>query len=516
MTLIPSNHSDSFPRKNIFLLPVFIAFAFAIYLPVLHHFFISDDFSVLYRVCIKRTIFIRGFFRPLSDLTIYANYLAGGLNPIWFNSFNILIHGINSYLLFLICKCLGANETKLKTFYFAILSSVLFICYPFHNEAIVWLLGRGANMACLFALSGLLCYYKIKNETLKPWASCVFYFISLTAFESTMIFPLIMLLLLYFENEPARIRQKWIFALGLTLGLHLLVRYWLSGSILGLYGNDFFHSGFRLYFLNIPKTVGRLILPPSKNVFWLSALFLLLVVIVGSFIVRNVHRFRQDTRWKTITFLSAELCISCIIPFVIGVSTQTSETDRLLYFPSVFVCMIGAFGVVFMVKRPRLQWILIFLVIAYNLAFLELNNMNWRKASFITMAILEKINEEKRAGDRGRIFFLNIPNEVEGAYVFRMGFPDALLLYKMDSSRFIAVNYLPRRDLEKMQKKIVLKEIHSEIVLPPDIVMKKDACGVYQIFDHGKLKFITRDGDQIYFWNTDRLEGIQSSSVRFQ
>ena len=224
----------------------------------------------------------------------------------------------------------------------------------------------------------------------------------------------------------------------------------------------------------------------------------------------------QDTRWKTFAFLSGELCISCIVPFIIGVSKQTSETVRLLYFPSVFVCMIGGFGIVFLVKRPWLQWIQIFLVISYNLTFLELNNMNWRKASSITMAILEKINEEKRNGDPGRIFFLNIPNEIDGAYVFRTGFPNALLLYEMDSARFIAVNYLPRKDLEKMQKKIVLKEDHSEIVLPPDIVIKKDASGICQIFDHEKLKFISRDADQIYFWNIDRLERIQSSGIRFQ
>ena len=515
MTLLPSSHSNSFVRKHIFLLPIFIAAAFILYLPVLHHFFVSDDFKVLHRVCIERTILIPGFFRPLSDLSIYANYLVGGLNPVWFNSFNILVHGLNCYLLFIFCNHLAANQDRLKTIYFAILSSVFFICYPFHNEAIVWMLGRGANMACFFALSGLLSYYKIKNDSLKILASCVFYFISLTAFESTMIFPLVMLLLLYFQNEPARVRKKWMLALGLTLGVHILVRYWLSGSILGSYGDEFFHSGFRLYILNIAKTTGRLMLPPSKNSFWLSAAFLLMVFIPGIYVVRNFHRIRQDIRWKTIAFLFAALCISCILPFVVGVSTQTSESDRMLYFPSVFVSMIGAFGIVFMVKRPRLQWILIFLVIAYNLVFLELNNMNWRKASTITMAILEKIREEKHRGEPGRIFFLNIPNEVNGAYVFRLGFPDALQLYGMDSTRFIAVNYLPRKDLEMMRNKIILRQHQSEIVLPPDIIVKEDASGNRQIIDHGRLKFTCRDGDKIYFWNIDSLEIIQPSYVRF-
>jgi hypothetical protein len=510
MTFIRIDNSDSKVsiRKYLFLLPLFITASFFIYSPVLHHFFVSDDFKVLFRVCIEKIIFVPGFFRPLSDLTIYANYVAGGLNPVWFNSFNILIHGLNSYFLFLFCFRLAVSRDRSKAFYFAILSSVFFICYPFHNETIVWILGRGSGMACLFALSGLLCYYYIINSRLKILLSCICYFISIAAFESTIIFPLIMLLVLIIEKQDYVSKRKWAFALALTFFFHLIFRYLLSGSILGSYGKEFFHSSAKRYILNIAKTGGRLILPPSNNAIWLTWVFVLLILISVIYIIKNLNRFRENIILRNLAVLFAMLGIANIVPIVVGVSTQTSESDRLLYFPSVFVCMIWAFGIVFMVRRPALKRILIYSTITYNLIFLELNNLNWRKASFITSSILEKINERKQVKDSGRLFFLNIPNEIQGAYVFRLGFMDALKLYGVDSLRFIPVNYLQRNDLEKIKEKNILNISDTEIVLPPHILLKRIAYGSYQIFENGKLKYTSSTGDEVYYWNTKHLELI--------
>ena len=510
MTFMRIDNSDSRVsiRKYLFLLPLFITAAFCIYSPVLHHFFVSDDFKVLFRVCIEKIIFVPGFFRPLSDLTIYANYITGGLNPVWFNSFNILIHGVNSYVLFLFCFRLAVSRDRSKAFYFAILASVFFICYPFHNETIVWILGRGSGMACLFALTGLLCYYYISNSGLKILLSCICYFISIAAFESTIIFPLIMLMVLLIENQDHATKCKWTFALALTFFFHLIFRYLLSGSILGSYGNAFFHSDAKRYILNIAKTGGRLILPPSNNAIWLTWVFVLLMLISVICIVKNFNHIRENSSLRNLAVLSAMLGIANIVPIVVGVSTQTSESDRLLYFPSVFVCMIWSFLIVFIVSSLALKRILIFLTIAYNLIFLELNNLNWRKASFITSSIIEKINDRKRAGDAGRLFFLNIPNEIQGAYVFRLGFADALKLYGADSTQFIPVNYLQRNDLEKIKEKIILNTSDTEIVLPPHVLLKRIANGNYQIFENGKLKYTSSAGDEIYYWDTKQLELI--------
>lgn len=507
--------SDISPGKYLFLLPLFIAAAFLMYIPVLNHFFVSDDFKVLFRVCTERIIFIPGFFRPLSDLTIYANYLLGGLNPLGYNAFNVLVHGTNSYFVFLICFQIGmSTREKANAFYFAILSSAFFISYPFHNEAVVWMLGRGSGMACLFALSGILCYYYLRTVNLKIWACCLCYFISMSAFESTMIFPLIMLLLLIYEKQNHITRRNWMFAFACTFCVHLILRYWLSGSILGSYGNDFFHSGFKRYIVNIAKTGGRLILPPSDNSVLLTLVFVLLIFISAIYVKKHFYHIIQKKTWRSIAMISAMLLVSTAVPIVAGVSTNTSESDRFLYFPSVFACMIWANLIVFYIRRPFIQRILVFSTIVYNLIFLELNNLNWRKASSVTSSIVEKIEGGKRSPNQGRIFFLNIPDEIEGAYVFRLGFQDALKLYGADSNRFVAVNYLSRNEMKEINKKNLPDAGKTIITVAPDIVLKKDSSGNYQIFKQEKLKYSSNREDEIYFWNSKKMEPLQSSFLR--
>jgi len=176
--------------------------------------------------------------------------------------------------------------------------------------------------------------------------------------------------------------------------------------------------------------------------------------------------------------------------------------------------MILGLIIVSSIKKSVYKWSILTLILIYFVSFLEKNNLNWKKASFITYSILNKIDEKKRSGDQGKIFFLNIPNEIEGAYVFRLGFPDALKLYGFDSNRYFAVNFLPRQDLEKMKEESSLVNREGEINLPPDIVLKQRGPGTFDILDHGVLKYTVVPGEHIFYWNIDRLDEIEAGTLR--
>jgi hypothetical protein len=258
------------------------------------------------------------------------------------------------------------------------------------------------------------------------------------------------------------------------------------------------------------KVGGRLVLPPSKNPVLLSSLFFMLAAISGFYFFRNLQQIRHTRTGSLVYILTFMLVISCIVPVITGISTQTTESDRMLYFPSVFVCMIGGWLLI-RIKKSGYRWLLFALIISYNLFFLERNNLNWRRASTVTWSIMSKIQELSRSEKQeGKVYFLNIPNEIKGAYVFRLGFSDALRLYGEDTSRFVAVNYLPRQDLDKITKKTELRPADGELHLPPDIVLIPDSSGCRHIYDHGKLIYAVRPGDRIYFCNPYQLESIQA------
>jgi len=507
-------------RKKIlalYILPgvLSILLSFLLYLPVLNRYFVSDDFSVLYRVCVERIIYIKNFFRPLSDISILMNYRLAGLSPAIFNAFNILVHGINSYLVYLTCLFFGNRFGPDKKIGFAVFSSLIFLTYPFHNEAVVWLLGRGASLACLFCLLSVVCYYVVADNTVKTCLVCVFYFISMSAFESALLFPILFISLLIFDRKNTVSLRNWTLFLSATLILHLYVRYRLAGSLMGTYGQYFFHAGIEIYFLNLAKTAGRLILPPTPHAWLITSVFFSLVALSAWFFLRNLKIIRISDAWRPIRFLSAMLLVSCAIPVVSGISTQTSETDRALYFPSVFLSMIIGLILVFGIKPRRNQLMLLLLILSYNVFFLEINNTHWMLASRMTESSLTKmmgISGTEQGG--GKVYFLNIPSEIAGAYAFRQGFGDALRINRLDQKRFIAVNYLSRHDLEKLREKISVDPSQEKIQLPPDVLLRTDTLGCRMIYLHGKLTVHCLAGDRIFFWNMDHLEEIQTCQIR--
>jgi protein O-mannosyl-transferase len=488
-----------------FPLFLFTATSFLLYLPVLNRYFVSDDFKVLRRVCFDHIIFIKGFFRPLSDLSIYMNYRLGGLEPEVFNSFNILIHGTNAFLLYRVCFRFGRSWSTTHQIYFAGITGFLFLTYPFHNEAVVWLLGRGASMACLFSLLGLLFFYEIKNPAFRRWAVAGCYFISLAAFESTIIFPLVLIPLLIREKEKSKNIMLWCFYLILGLSIHLILRFIISGTLFGSYGEEFLASGLQRYISNLAKVAGRLFLPPSENRFLLSALFILCISMIIYFLSKNYGKVRNIIFRKDLLLLLLLLAISCVIPVISGISTQTSESDRMLYFPSVFLCMAVGYIPVFLIKSKKLKIIFVIFILCYNVFFLERNNLNWKKASLVSFSIINTVLSDST---NPKIFFINIPNEIEGAYVFRLGFGDALLMNGKDSTKAVPVNYLTRMESEKFAGKILPVRSAAHLFIPPDVVLIQDSSQRTFIYAKNQLRAVTGISDKIYYWNRETLESI--------
>lgn len=496
--------------QKTFILLLCILFSFIIYLPVVNRQFVSDDFKILDRVCRQHIFFIKGFFRPLSDITIYLNFKIGGLNPGVFNSFGILIHGINCFLLYIFCQHFSANASPRNKNPFSILSSLLFLCYPFHNEAIVWLLGRGASIACMFALLSLIAFYQVKPIQLKRILTGICYFFSLAAYESTLLFPLIFILLLIYENHSAKSIRTWGFVLFMTLLTHIFVRFWISGSLTGSYGEDFLQMKAMGYLFNILRVAVRLALPPIKNVLLPAAVILVVFIGISIVIYHNLRRTGQFVVGRTTRFLLGSLIVSCIIPFLTGVSIQTSESDRMLYFPSVFVCLIVAYLIIYKMKNNWLQWFSTISLFIYFLFFLEINNSHWKKASELTSYVLGKMNDVTRSDKKDRIFFLNIPEELEGAYVFRQGFSSALKLYGYDSSRFAVVNYLSRKESENPKNSAIAAVSDTIVVSSRVKLIKLKEPGCNQIFVDGQNKYSLHPDDHIYYWNSKSFDSLNA------
>jgi hypothetical protein len=496
-----------------------------LFFPILGRTFASDDFEVLQRVT-RGDFRTPGFFRPLSDLTLYLNFLLGGLHPAGYYLLNILVHGINSWLVWQFCrKWPRAGDAGMQRNY-AVLAALLFLAYPFHNEGIAWVLGRGASLAALFGLSVLVIVADgaavagagaAAPVTGKKiiWAG-ILYFIGMMAYESVVLLPLICFVILVMRGAGRKEMMRWAVALGFALIFHLTLRIAFAGGILGEYGHGFFGSGWFRYFKNFGEVGVRLFVPPTEDMrimdYAMAAFILLSLVFLRLFYRRTEDLPEYGINLRGLFLL---LAAAGILPVVAAVSSRTSESDRLLYFPSVFLCCMIAYVVVALCRKRGWLLVVSSVLLGYMVFFLEKNNGNWLRASAIVRDILTVTAAQPEGS---RLFVINLPDENEGAYIFREGFREAVLLGGGDTAGLVVVNHLTREQCLSTPDSIAMEGADGsgggggirggEMHIAPGVTIRRWGEDSLWIRTGAGATWLAGKKDRILYWNKLRLAPV--------
>jgi len=192
------------------------------------------------------------------------------------------------------------------------------------------------------------------------------------------------------------------------------------------------------------------------------------------------------------------LIISLILPFAFGISTRTTEGDRLLYFPSVFLCMIIAYYIV-SVSSSYLKVAMTLCISAYFVFFLFKNNRQWEEASTASESIL------KVAGSYTgkKKVFINLPDELEGCFVFREGFNEALRIRGIDSANIIAFNYLKRLEYLPVKDTIIPQHFPNKVYIYPEAELSSSN---WLTNLHSGYRIPVDTNTVIYYWNKKELK----------
>lgn len=443
-------------------LPILVAIAFLIFWPTLAFTAFSDDHSALWNSGVRGIPWRNGFFRPLSDLTFHIGYLVHGVEVSGHRAFNVALHGLNAFLVFALFVRLAptGEERELNASGFA--ASLLFLLYPFHQESIVWLVGRESSLGTLFVLAGLLTLKAPLSRNIRLIALVVCSVLGALCYESALLLVPLAFVITWPDPKSSALslRETMIAAvcgMAIYFSLRIAAVGWSGDSyITGLFIQDISSL---LY--HAPKAMARLFLPPDldsiaqvrKGAFLLAGLLIVLV----AFALKS----RRSKHEQGVAFVwLGSLLISCAIPVLAGVSTVTSESDRLLYMPSVFLCSL--FGYAFQQIPSAVLRRTVWLVLAMiSFHFLRLNHAGWEQASVTTQRIMEQLPEVPA---QGRLFVTDLPDNYQGAFVFRNGFPEAVHLANKDGGRVVDVH---SRDL--VNGVITAQDLHFRgSVLHPD------------------------------------------------
>jgi hypothetical protein len=268
--------------------------------------------------------------------------------------------------------------------------------------------------------------------------AAICWFVGLFAYESIIVVPAIVALLEWIKfrdlGRCLRSAAAWV-----TVGLlWIAMRYVMVGGLLPPYSNG--ATAADPVALRFVKVLGRCFLPPEENAKLMVGLFAGVVVVVGMVHVSVWRRARTGERrgWPLLA-LEVGFLLALLPAIVFGVSTRTTEGDRLLYFPSCMLSLLAA--AVLMLLLPGRRWRLV-LCGAYAVAsvvFIAGNNRRWVFASRTAEAALNIVRHAP-----GKVVLVNVPDEWEGAYIFRNNFKEALVVNGIDTNRVRVSHVLTR------------------------------------------------------------------------
>ncbi len=156
-------------------------------------------------------------YRPLQMLTLAAISRAGGRDPLYYRSANLVLHLAGILLLFLLARRLGAGRAG------ALLAAAFFAFHPVHVETIVCArnISELAAAALLLAALGLGLGPSRRLSIL----GFLFFGAALLYKESALIFPALLTILIPAIGEgkfPGKIVPFWILAAGAGAGKILI------------------------------------------------------------------------------------------------------------------------------------------------------------------------------------------------------------------------------------------------------------------------------------------------------
>ncbi len=143
-------------------------------------------------------------YHPLTIISLVINYGLTGLSPSSYLIFNLLLHLVNTALVFYFVWTISD-----KKIWVAGLTAIIFGIHPMHVESVAWISERKDVLYTLFFLLSLLQYWRFlqTGKRLGLWLCFLFFILSLLSKPAAIILPLVLFLLDYWKGRRINLRS---------------------------------------------------------------------------------------------------------------------------------------------------------------------------------------------------------------------------------------------------------------------------------------------------------------------
>ncbi len=359
-----------------------------------------------------------GLYRPLTVLTYLLTYQVWGLEPGAYHAMNVVLHAAASVLVFVVAlDILGSVAAGLAV-------AAIFAVHPIHTDAVASVVGRAEVLATLFFLLALWLARRARRgesesapATRKPLGVVsaalivgVLYFLGLLAKETAVTLPALMLLddwlhrdeLLRSHGTTMRVLAVRYVPLGVGLLAYLALRSHAVGTHAEWLGFVGVSTGQRILTASrvLLEYVALFVFPRVLRADYWTAdvpiahslfepLVLASVVVWIAIAVLAATRMRRDRPF----LLSVGWFFITILPVSnIFISIGVAKAERILYLPSVGLCLLVGWGYLKLASGARATWIpataVAAIILALGLRTLR-RNIDWKDNLTLALATLE-------------------------------------------------------------------------------------------------------------------------------
>lgn len=174
-----------------------------------------------------------GIYRPFTILSLSVDYAIWQNWAPGFRITNLLVHALNGWLLFLLCRSLfrgrGTGNPSL-TGISALGAMVIYLAHPVHTEAVVSIVGRSELFATCFFLSAWLLFRRGKTLF-----AAAFFLLSLLSKENAIVLPAVLALDVWLSQgiDMKRVFEAWkrLAVIGVVAVVYLALRFSVLGGL---------------------------------------------------------------------------------------------------------------------------------------------------------------------------------------------------------------------------------------------------------------------------------------------
>ena len=221
-----NTYNDRPEKHRIFWIILFYTIiGIVIYSNTFHVPFIFDDYHrIIQNDSIKgNEIFYQlNQSRYIGYISFALNYKMNGLTTNGYHIVNIIIHLINTILVYvLVYHLLSIYDNPLSQLknLFSFFVGLIFLVHPIQTQAVTYIVQRFTSLAALFTLSALICYikFRMKSPSCRTWyiISILFALFAYKTKENTATLPLMILIIefIFFNESALKIKKRIMYVL---------------------------------------------------------------------------------------------------------------------------------------------------------------------------------------------------------------------------------------------------------------------------------------------------------------